>query len=399
MTWSVGDQKTQIRTLLSMSGLILSVIGFLTGTYVILVAGIFFLMASFAARLYLLYLIRHLTLENKDLSVSLSAGESGTLTLEFASSARLPFYSLSGRMTGESLFCFSDHPERKAQEFHFRMTVPAKKKIIISCPVFALQRGTGRIRALELKSADPFHILSCTLTLNEMIRSRIIIYPKPEMIQNSHAFLHDNAGFTFVPSSLYQDETAPAGTRDYQLSDPFRQIHWKASARLGKLQTKTFEKVAQISWTFLFLSAPVYRASQTTETFESCLSAAAYLTGYACRHQIPYDLFSNTKPMGTQLITGLAETSGRMQLKKAWTFLSFLQIWQMKTRVDQAARVIHSKLTAKKVIFIMDLDPDADANRLFVPWIREGHQVYQLKRSEKGLSLAPVRAEEGAFHG
>lgn len=399
MTWSVSDQRTQIRTLIFLSGLILFVLGFLTNRFVILAAGIFFLMASYAARFYLLYLIRHLKLENKDLSVNLSAGETGTLVLQFSNSASLPFFSLRGRIAGESLFCFSDHPEKNAQEFHFRMTVPATKKVIIPCPVFALQRGTGRIRTLELKCEDPFHIFGCTLVLNEMIRSRIIIYPKPENIQNSNYLIHDHAGLNFVPRSLYQDETAPAGTRDYQLSDPFRKIHWKASARLGKLQTKTFEKVAQVSWTFLFLSAPVYRASHTTESFERCLSAAAYLTGFACRHRIPYDLFSNTKPMGAQLITGLPENSGRMQLKKAWTFLSFLQIWQMKTRVDQAARVIHSKLTAKKVIFLMNLDPDTDASQLFASWVREGHQIYQLKLSEKGLSLAPVLTEEGAFLG
>ncbi|WP_010630878.1 hypothetical protein [Sporolactobacillus vineae] len=65
MNWSVSGQKTQVRTLFLYSGLTLSVLGFLTGTSVILAAGIFFLLASCAAKYYLFYLIRHLALVNK----------------------------------------------------------------------------------------------------------------------------------------------------------------------------------------------------------------------------------------------------------------------------------------------------------------------------------------------
>lgn len=399
MNWSIRDQKTQVRTLFLYSGLTLSVLGFLTGTPVILTAGILFLLASCAAKYYLLYLIRHLALENKELSVRLSAGEKGTLVLQFVSGARLPFYSVRGRITGEPLFSFSEHREQDTQEYRFRMTVPAMKHVAVSCPVYALQRGTGRIRLLELKCEDPFHIFGCTLTLNDMVKSKIIVYPKPKSVQNSRRRIQDRMGRAFVPRALFQDETAPAGTRDYQSSDSFRQIHWKASARLGRLQTKRFEKTARISWTFLFLSAPVYRANHTTNAFENCLSAAAYLTAYACRHQIPYDLYSNTKPMGARQITGLAEGSGPMQLKKAWTFLAFQQIWQMKTPVAPAVRLIRSKLTAKKVVFVMDLDPDIDATCLFASWVKAGDQIYRLQPSGGELSLAPILAKEGVRFG
>lgn len=399
MNWSVSDQKTQICTLFLYSGLTLSVLGFLTGTLVVLTAGIFFLSASFAAKFYLFNLIRHLTLDNKEFSINLSAGETGTLVLEFANSARLPFYSVQGRITGEPLFSFSNRREPSIQEYRFRMTVPAMKHVAVSCPVFALQRGMARIRQLELKCEDPFHIFGCTLMLNDMVRSKIIIYPEPKPVQDSLRRSQDQLGLTFVPRSLFQDETAPAGTRDYQPEDAFRQIHWKASARLGRLQTKMFEKTAHVSWSFLFLSAPVYRANHTTDSFENCLAAAAYLTAFARRRQIPYDLYSNTKPMGAQLITGIAEGSGRTQLKKAWTFLAFLQIWQMKTPAAQAVREIHSRLMAKKVIFIMDLDPDADVDRLFAPWVKEGHLIYRLTASGDELSVTPILTKEGVRYG
>ncbi|WP_010630879.1 DUF58 domain-containing protein [Sporolactobacillus vineae] len=146
----------------------------------------------------------------------------------------MPFYSVRGRITGEPLFSFSEHREQDTQEFRFRMTVPAMKHIAVSCPVYALRRGTGRIRVLELKCEDPFRIFGCTLTLNDMVKSKIIVYPKPKSVQNSRRRIHDWVGPSFVPRSLFHDETAPAGTRDYQSSDSFRQIHWKASARLGK---------------------------------------------------------------------------------------------------------------------------------------------------------------------
>jgi hypothetical protein len=88
-----------------------------------------------------------------------------------------------------------------------------------------------------------------------------------------------------------------------------------------------------------------------------------------------------------------------MQLKKAWTFLAFQQIWQMKTPVAPAVRLIRSKLTAKKVVFVMDLDPDIDATCLFASWVKAGDQIYRLQPSGGELSLAPILAKEGVRFG
>lgn len=40
---------------------------------------------------------------------------------------------------------------------------------------------------------------------------------------------------------LYEDPTRTSGIRDYQDGDPLNRIHWRATARLGRLQSRTYE--------------------------------------------------------------------------------------------------------------------------------------------------------------
>ena len=40
---------------------------------------------------------------------------------------------------------------------------------------------------------------------------------------------------------LYEDPTRISGVREYQVGDPLSRIHWKATARLGKFHSKTYE--------------------------------------------------------------------------------------------------------------------------------------------------------------
>jgi len=50
---------------------------------------------------------------------------------------------------------------------------------------------------------------------------------------------------------LYEDPTRTSGIRDYQDGDPLNRIHWRATARLGRLQSRTFEPSVMAGATLL----------------------------------------------------------------------------------------------------------------------------------------------------
>jgi len=69
------------------------------------------------------------------------------------------------------------------------------------------------------------------------------------------------------------------GTRDYQPSRPARHIHWKASARLARLQEKVFEPSGQ-GRVLLALELGGFQAGEAFEgTLEVIASAAVRLAG------------------------------------------------------------------------------------------------------------------------
>lgn len=397
MNWSVEDQKTQIQTFLYSLGLIFFLFGFFMNTLLLLLAGLFLLGLAYMSKKYLEYAIAHFYLDNSGSPLHLSTGESSQFVLTFVNTSRLPFISARGQLTTDkNVSLAAASTGIPIHTFRFALAMRAKQKAEVSCPVNALHRGIARIRTLEIVCEDPFHVFRCTLRPNEMIRTRIIVYPKPEPVHSLDRIVPVNLGFDPASRSLFKDYTLPAGIRDYARSDPFRHIHWKASARLGKLQTKTFEKVAQVSWTFLFLSTPNYHVTQTTEDFERQLSAAAFMAEYACKHHYPYDIYCNNKPMGPALMTFLEENQGVSQLKKALELFSFMQKWQIKTPVDRVIRAIRSRLTGARMIFIIDLDPSGTVQEQLHSLLTDGHSIYQLMLSEHSAAFIPIMETGGA---
>ncbi|MBL9173411.1 MAG: DUF58 domain-containing protein [Verrucomicrobiales bacterium] len=93
---------------------------------------------------------------------------------------------------------------------------------------------------------------------------------------------------------LFEDPTRQSGIRDYQDGDPYNRIHWRATARLGRLQSRTFEPSVVAGATLLL---DFHRDSLAGEgefaRTELAASAAASLA--SALHQLgsPVGFFSN----------------------------------------------------------------------------------------------------------
>jgi uncharacterized protein (DUF58 family) len=81
--------------------------------------------------------------------------------------------------------------------------------------------------------------------------------------------------------SLYTDPTLFAGVRPYQLGDPRRAIHWRATARQGSIQTKRFEPALSRQQILVFdvqtVEGPYWMLDYEEELFEELCVAALSL--------------------------------------------------------------------------------------------------------------------------
>jgi uncharacterized protein (DUF58 family) len=136
------------------------------------------------------------------------------------------------------------------------------------------RRGVYDVGPLSVSSGDPFGLFRATRRQGEP--SSIIVYPP---------FL-DLPHFTVPPANLpgegrfrkrthYVTPNA-SGVRDYVTGDSFNRIHWRSTARTGKLMVKNFElDPASDIWIVLDLQRGVQAGSGDESTEEYAVKIAA----------------------------------------------------------------------------------------------------------------------------
>lgn len=100
------------------------------------------------------------------------------------------------------------------------------------------KRGVYPLEKYTLTFGDPFGISQTSKILP--LQEEIIVYPKLKRIDDSMVRFQEFFGL-HPAKGLVEDPAWYAGTRDYTGSRPARFIHWKVSARIGKVQEKLFE--------------------------------------------------------------------------------------------------------------------------------------------------------------
>jgi len=99
---------------------------------------------------------------------------------------------------------------------------------------------------------------------------------------------------------LFHDPVRIRGLRDYTPEVPFRHIHWKASARAGRLQAKVFEPTSSTQ-VLVLLDATAFAGAgdaRDEDGFELAVSVAASLAWHATEQRCPTGLGANTRLAG-----------------------------------------------------------------------------------------------------
>lgn len=226
---------------------------------------------------------RNLTLEIPEQFKKAFPGETLNIPIKIKNNSLLPY------LNGYISFKMKDHvlneeylqtTWRGLNYYQIPVSLPGKSEVSLTIPFKTVKRGVGRLKDFNFTFSHMLSFEQLMLYPIEKKFNELIVFPKLQAVDELREIRNQNPGTNITIHSPYEDVLQPLGTRDYVTSDPFQRIHWKASAKTQKLQTKIFERNRYIAWTIIVNISE--RSSlgnlYTSPKLEKILSEAAYIT-------------------------------------------------------------------------------------------------------------------------
>ncbi|TCP31793.1 uncharacterized protein (DUF58 family) [Scopulibacillus darangshiensis] len=359
-------------------------------------AGVCLVILAWLPKVYLKYISKRLMLFNDRQKIRLMLGENGQLHFSLGNEAKLPVLFAQCRVVLDDAVTIGETEGEKRNTYTRNFSLGPRQKVTFTVPVSAKKRGFVKVRTLEVTIKDPFNLTYATLLFNRLVKKEVVVYPKPLAVSGLSNIVLMAEGKLPNTSSIYTDHAAPIGTRDYAFNDPFKHIHWKASARTGQLQTKMFEQVIGMTWTIILLIEPGYHHHITMVEFERSLSAAAYIAQFAEKRGITYDVFVNIKTKGSGATISMPADTGIRQLIKTWELFSFINLSHIRTKVRGALSDIDKAMTDRRVIMMLHIGRDRSDAFFYNKWLKKGHIIYTVGMDDDRAMLTPLAGRGGA---
>jgi uncharacterized protein (DUF58 family) len=153
----------------------------------------------------------------------------------------------------------------------------AHERVTLSFTLRAAQRGAYELGPIRLRSGDWLGFTSVESVVD--VSPSIVAYPTPLSVVDHHRPSLRPLAETATKRGLLPDPLRFRGVREHRSGDARKEIHWKASARLGSLQTKMYEPATSLDAVFLLNVATYdqYWIQADPEEAELVISATAEL--------------------------------------------------------------------------------------------------------------------------
>ncbi len=394
MRWQISKNQPLLLSYMTVAGVIVMVVSLLLQGPVLFFAGTSFVILGTAPFLYLNYLSKRIIYQNALLRKRVMVREAGGLGFSLHNDSFLPL------VYGESRIEFDDHleipefSEGKRTVFIAPFNISRRGGVTLKVPFIAKKRGWVRAKSLKVVIQDPLRLCSFTLTYPGLLHTEVIIYPELYPLPLLKDMVMFREGASPQQTSLFADRTLVTGTREYEMTDPLKYVHWKASARIGQMQTKVFEKVSGIYWTLILILDSGQSNFISTERLEKMLSMATYMTQFAEKHQIAFDLYINIKSKGSSGGTYLGMEQGLKHLMKAWEMLAVIELSYIRIHPDNAWGFIDRQMFSPRIIFICLADSQSGYRPYLKTWAKRGHQLYQVKDNGAILGLSSLSSKD-----
>jgi uncharacterized protein (DUF58 family) len=142
------------------------------------------------------------------------------------------------------------------------------------------KRGFYRLGPVTYESGDIFTLF--TVEREYRYLDTLVVYPPIYPLEELGLPAKEPFGEVKVRQSLFTDPIRTRGIRDYNPTDRFRDVHWKATARRGALQTKVYDPSTGMTMA-VFLNVatfPRHWMGFDPELLERAVSVAASAANY-----------------------------------------------------------------------------------------------------------------------
>ncbi len=191
----------------------------------------------------------------------------------------------------------------------------------LTCPA----RGIQRIGPVGIRAGDPFGFF--TVRMEGPGPAPVVVFPVVvPVLPLTNA--RERIGDVRVDRHLYTDPTRIAGVRDYQPGDPFRSISWKATARVGTLQTR-LEEPATSRQVMVCVNLDTHERvweGVDSALAEATISAAASVLSWAAANGYATGVMANGIEPGTASNLIYAPAHGAGQLVRCLDGLARLSL-------------------------------------------------------------------------
>ena len=185
-------------------------------------------------------------------------------------------------------------------------------RVTVACPT----RGVHPVGPTTLRSGDLFAFF--TNRSSPAAPSSILVYPRVVPLTDLGFPARRPFGETRVARHLLTDPTRVVGVRDYRPEDPFRAVHWKATARQGRLQVRVYEPTTALQLG-IFLNLDTferYWEGLDVELTERGIVAAASLAVWATGQRYAVGVYANGLVAGSDQPLRIAPGRGPAQLPR-----------------------------------------------------------------------------------
>lgn len=154
-------------------------------------------------------------------------------------------------------------------------------------------RGYYKVGPVTYESGDIFTLF--TLEREHQYIDTLIVYPQIWPLEELGLPPKEPFGELRVRQSLFTDPIRTRGIRDYEPQDRFRDVHWKATARRGHLQTKVYDPSTGMTMA-VFLNVATFARHWMgfdPELLERAVSVAASICNYGVQQGWGVGVYAN----------------------------------------------------------------------------------------------------------
>ena len=224
-------------------------------------------------------------------------------------------------------------------------------------PMRCLNRGVFSFGPTLIQSGDLFGFFR-----NETVvqtTDRLIVYPPIVPLEQLGIPSRDPFGDLRVRRHLFEDPVRVAATRDYMPGDPLRRIHWKSSARMARLQTRTFDHTTSIDMV-LFLDTrtmQVAHLGRVHQLLEMAVITASSIANHASSNGYRVGLLANEPMHNDNRFIRLPPSQHPDQLQHMLELLAHIRgfpFLSMPQLLEREARILSGDATLVVITAVPD---------------------------------------------